>query len=216
MVLGADVTHPMAYEAEVSIAAVVATVDPYFTRYVGEAQAQPAHQEIIQDLECMMVKLFTHYQAANQGQLPDYLLFYRDGVGDGQFDIVLKEEIPRIYAAASRMAPKYVPKLTFLIVQKRHPTRLFPVDVNNPQFASKKGNLKSGVVVDRMITDKFLYDFFLQSHNVINGTGRCGYYVVLYDSIKINADALQEITYKLCYTFCRCNKSISMSLVCTQ
>lgn len=81
---------------------------------------------------------------------------------------VLKEEIPRIYAAASCMAPHYVPKLTFLIVQKRHPTRLFPVDVNNLQLASKKGNLKSGVVVDRVITDKFLYDFFLQSHNVIN------------------------------------------------
>lgn len=67
---------------------VVATVDPYFTRYVGEAQAQSPHQEIIQDLEGMMVKLFTHYQAENHGQLPDYLLFYRDGVGDGQFDIV--------------------------------------------------------------------------------------------------------------------------------
>ena len=66
----------------------MATVDPCFTRYVGEAHVQSAHQEIIQNLEGMMVKLFTHYQAANNGQLPDYLLFYRDGVGDGQFDIV--------------------------------------------------------------------------------------------------------------------------------
>ncbi|KAK8789888.1 hypothetical protein WA158_006668 [Blastocystis sp. Blastoise] len=205
MILGADVTHPMRGEADVSIAAVVASVDPHASIYIGEARCQKARQEIISDLEEIMVSLLGSYQKYNNGKLPEKLIFYRDGVGDGQFGIVLDQEIPRIFEACKFY--NYRPQLTFLIVQKRHNARFFPLDRN---FTSRTGNVPAGTVVDTNITDRWAFDFYLNSHNVLQGTGRSGYYTCIYDTVGFNADDLQELTYRLCYLFCRATKSISV------
>lgn len=81
------------------------------------------------------------------------------------------------------------------------------------------GNLKPGTVINRGVTEEGMWDFFLQAHNVIQGTGRPAHYVVVLDEIfrargkgKNVADEVEKLTQALSYTFGRATKAVS---ICT-
>jgi hypothetical protein len=50
-------------------------------------------------LEEAMIQLFTAFRQRNKGVMPEHIVVYRDGVGDGQFDEVLNRELPCIQQA---------------------------------------------------------------------------------------------------------------------
>ena len=58
--------------------------------------------------------------------LPDNLLIYRDGVSEGQYKAVLDEELGQIRNTCKVMyGGRVLPKITLIIVGKRHHTRFF-------------------------------------------------------------------------------------------
>ncbi|MCE8166464.1 MAG: hypothetical protein I3270_02350 [Candidatus Moeniiplasma glomeromycotorum] len=59
-----------------------------------------------------------------------------------------------ITAACHSLEANYKPTITFVVVQKRHHTRFFPI-----QGADRTGNCFPGTVVDRDITHPFEFDF---------------------------------------------------------
>ncbi|KAK9867750.1 hypothetical protein WJX84_002347 [Apatococcus fuscideae] len=216
MVLGADVTHPVgASESEPSIAAVTGSMDRNLATYAAEVQLQPHRLEIIQGLKDTVKKLLLAWQANNVSQgWPRRLFFYRDGVSETQFKTVQALEITQIRMACRAMhgmeelsrccfvlelGIQPQPRLTFLVVQKRHHTRIFP---EKPQDAERSGNVWPGTVVDSDVTHPTEHDFFLVSHSGIQGTSRPTHYHVLWDENANGADVLQAFTYKMCYLFC--------------
>jgi len=136
------------------------------------------------------------------------IIFFRDGVSEGQFSYVLNTELQAIRRACSGLQVDYKPKITFLVVQKRHHTRFFPV---NPQDASKDRNLNVpvGTCVDTEITHPTDLDFYLLSHASIQGVARPTKYRVLWDDADMNHDDLQELAFCLCHMFSRCTRSVS-------
>ncbi len=67
-----------------------------------------------------------------RGKLPDRIVIYRDGVGDGQLQFVQKHEIAQIQDVFRHFAVvDYQPKLTFIVVGKRINTRIFAISVSN-------------------------------------------------------------------------------------
>ncbi|RUP22137.1 PAZ domain-containing protein, partial [Jimgerdemannia flammicorona] len=50
----------------------------------------------------------------------------------------------------------------------------------------------------------------LQSHAGIQGTSRPTHYQVLHDEYDLEADELQNLCYRLCYTYGRCTRSVSV------
>ncbi|RWW13950.1 hypothetical protein GW17_00022316, partial [Ensete ventricosum] len=124
------------------------------------------------------------------GQKPQRIIFYRDGVSEGQF-----------HQACASLEPNYQPPVTFVVVQKRHHTRLFANNHKDPRSMDKSGNILPGTVVDSMICHPTEFDFYLCSH----GTSRPAHYHVLWDENNFTADALQTLTNNLCYTHMRFN-----------
>ncbi|GJX29997.1 PAZ domain-containing protein [Tanacetum coccineum] len=61
------------------------------------------------------------------GHEPHRIIFYRDGVSEGQFNEVLLYEMDKISKACLSLEENYMPPVTFVVVQKRHHTRFFPV-----------------------------------------------------------------------------------------
>lgn len=55
----------------------------------------------------------------------------------------------------------YQPRLTFVIVQKRHHTRFF---VPDRRFQDRSGNALPGTVVDKGICHPTQFDFYLMAH----------------------------------------------------
>ncbi|XP_017983597.1 PREDICTED: protein argonaute 5 [Theobroma cacao] len=221
IIFGADVTHPKPGEdSSPSIAAVVGSMDwPEVTKYRGIVSAQAHREEIIQDLYKIvqdpqkgvvhsgMIRelLMAFYKST--GQKPSRIIFYRDGVSEGQFSQVLLYEMDAIRKACTSLQENYMPPVTFVVVQKRHHTRLFPIE---NALTDKSGNILAGTVVDTTICHPTEFDFYLNSHAGIQGTSKPTHYHVLYDENKFTADNLQVLTNNLCYTYARCTRSVSI------
>ena len=126
MVFGADVFHPGREEkGRPSVAAVCASIDKTVTRYVSRySMNRKIKNEIIENLEGMSVELLKQFQQENN-VLPHQIVFYRDGVAEGQFQHVVSTEVEALKRAFSRVyhSKTPLPKLTFIIVQKRHHAR---------------------------------------------------------------------------------------------
>lgn len=84
-------------------------------------------------------------------------------------------------------------KVTFVVVQKRHHTRFFPLDRNFSE--GKNNNIMAGTVVDKDIMHPFQYQFFMASHAAIQGVTKPTKYCVLVNESKISPDDLQAMTY---------------------
>ena len=116
---------------------------------------------MITNLANMMVERLKAFYTKNKS-LPSRVLVYRDGVSEGQFQIVVGEELPAIKNAFNKFSTAqapYNPKLTIVICGKRHHTRLYPTEES---AADRDGNPRPGTVVDRGVTAVYDFDFFLQ------------------------------------------------------
>ncbi|KAH0469624.1 hypothetical protein IEQ34_001182 [Dendrobium chrysotoxum] len=178
IIFGADVTHPHPGEdSSPSIAAVVASQDwPEITKYAGLVCAQAHRQELIEDLYKlesdphrgnvsggMIRDLLISFKKAT-GRKPERIIFYRDGVSEGQFYQVLLRELDSIRKACASLQSDYLPPVTFVVVQKRHHTRLFANNHSDQQSVDKSGNILPGTVVDSKICHPTEFDFYLCSH----------------------------------------------------
>ncbi|KAL1731954.1 ribonuclease H-like domain-containing protein [Schizophyllum commune] len=215
MMVGVDVTHagPGSQEGTPSIAAVVASVDDHFVQFPASMRLQRSAQnkEMVDELRDMLVERLQTYEKANKGALPDRVFVFRDGVSEGQFDIVLGEELAQIRDAFKRFATgkrkKYEPRLSIIICGKRHHARFYPTD---SQHAAKNGNTKPGTVVDKGVTGVFDYDFYLQAHNGLQGQVRPTHYTVIYDENGLGADELQQGAHTASYLYARATKAVSL------
>ncbi|KAG0293797.1 Eukaryotic translation initiation factor 2C [Dissophora globulifera] len=206
ILFGADVSHPAPTDKNrPSIASLVGSMDAMAARYSATVRVQTARTENIADLGGMVVELLkTFYQTC--GQKPERILFYRDGVSEGQFAEILRSEVASIRAACTMLDANYRPTITFVVVQKRHHARFFPRQGESDRI----GNCLPGTVVDQGIVHPFEFDFYLQSHAGLQGTSRPTHYHVLYDENRFTADHLQDFTYKLCHLYARCTRTVSL------
>ncbi|KAK4897839.1 hypothetical protein LTR27_004611 [Elasticomyces elasticus] len=231
IVLGADVSHaPSKMEDCPSVAAVVGNIDKHFATFPGSMRLQAKGQEWIEELESMVTERVLAY-ARETKDLPTRMIFYRDGIGEDQFDNSSKVEIERVrngYNAArsilendNRSKPDSavnlhsekngVLDLVFIVVGKRHNTRFFCRNEAQTTRGGYRGNVKPGLIVDSVITRPNVtpvFDFFLQSHAALKGTAKSGHYIVL-ESGTMLADEIQTLTHAFCYNYARACKGVS-------
>ncbi|CAF1211608.1 unnamed protein product [Adineta ricciae] len=210
MYVGADLSHPApGATMQPSVVAVVASADDIPNRYFKEVyqqfrppQTRGESREHIVSLKQIMKSLISQY-AKHRGFPPSAIVFYRDGISESEFDSVFDKELTSIREACVELSPAYRPYLTYIVVSKRHHTKLFP--------SKSDKNVPAGTVVDSPdITNSTKYDFYLCSHHGALGTSRPTHYYVLYDDNKLKPDEVQMLTYALCYTFARCTRSVSI------
>lgn len=205
--IGADVTHPSPEQTNIpSVVGVAASYDLEGFRYSCCYRLQNAKDEMIRDLQNIVTKQLRQYMQQNQ-KLPELIMYYRDGVSEGQFQEILTIELRAMQAAAASIKPGYKPNITFIVVQKRHHARFFPTQ--NCPTEGRNGNLPPGTIVDKYITTPNQYQFFLISHAAVQGVAKPTKYCVLYDDENCHPDQLQALTYYLCHMFTRCNRAVS-------
>uniref|UniRef100_A0A914VNR2 Piwi domain-containing protein n=1 Tax=Plectus sambesii TaxID=2011161 RepID=A0A914VNR2_9BILA len=117
-------------------------------------------------------------------------------------------EVPAIRKVCASLDENYKPGITFIVVQKRHHTRLY---CQNPRDAvGRAGNVPPGTVVDSTIVHPYEFDFYLCSQTGIQGTSKPAHYYVLHDDNKYTSDEVQQICYQLCHLYGRCPRSVSL------
>jgi eukaryotic translation initiation factor 2C len=158
----------------------------------------------------MVLERLQAWAAKNDNKLPTNILFYRDGVSQSQYDALLASgdstkpdgEVRAIELAFTEAlqvinGPVTKPKITLIVVGKRHNTRFFPAHVNQQVNPGRNGNLKAGHLIDSDVTlvneGNIKHNFFLQSHTAIQGTARTAHYVVLKNVMGLNPNAIHVI-----------------------
>lgn len=146
-------------------------------------------------MQGMANELLNTYGSKNR-KLPSNILYYRDGVSNGQYSQVREKEVRAIENAwmvlknANRPSDVTKVRITCIVVEKRHHTRFYPSKV---QDADRSYNVKPGLVVDSVITHPYCFDFYLQSHAAVKGTARSAHYVLLRNDMKLDPVQLQNL-----------------------
>lgn len=162
MVVGFDVCHDTMDKSK-SFGAMVSSLDKQCSRYFSAVTAHTNGEELSNDFALNILSnnfkysivffldymfLFVcitegvkSYQAVN-GVLPEKIIIYRDGVGDGQLPYVHNHEVKQIDAQLKAFYKEKVFKMVFIVVTKRINTRLFAGNRNPPP----------GTVVDDVVT----------------------------------------------------------------
>lgn len=238
MLLGIDVTHPSPGSAKgaPSVAAMVASVDSSLGQWPAEIRIQnEARNEMVDALDSMLKGHLRRWRNNHKDAYPENIIVYRDGVSEGQYDLVTSKELPLLKSACRAVYPasltaKNLPRFSIIIVGKRHHTRFYPTRQDD---ADRSNNPIHGTVVDRGVTEARNWDFFLQAHTALKGTARPAHYYTVWDEIFLNlkpalpaqntADILEAMTHHMCYLFGRTTKAVSIcppayyaDLVCTR
>ncbi|MCJ1386039.1 hypothetical protein MMC17_009164 [Xylographa soralifera] len=239
MVVGIDVTHPSPGSASnaPSIASMVASTDGQLGQWPAVLRIQAARQEQVSDLDDLLVSRLKLWHVKNH-KYPDNILVYRDGVSEGQYNMVIKDELPLLQKACKDNYPadaqkRGFPKISIIVVGKRHHTRFYPTSEEPGKIDTRSFNPVNGTIVDRGVTEARNWDFFLQAHTALQGTARPAHYYIVHDEIFAKAavrppflnaaDVLEDLTHNMCYMFGRATKAVSIcppayyaDLVCTR
>lgn len=160
---------------------------------LGFAALEQKATEMITNLQQAVKELIQDFMDNNNGFKPERLLFYRDGVSEGQFAHCLELEVPLVQKACMEIDENFRPPITYVVVQKRHNTRFFPA---TPGDGDSSGNILPGTVIDTEVCHPFEFDFFLNSHAGLKGTNKPAHYHVLLDQNGFGSDCLQLLTYR--------------------
>lgn len=112
MIIGADVSHaaPGMVNAA-SFAALTVSMDLYCSRYAAAVETNGSRVEMIAttNIEEMLRPLIQHWmENAGQGRLPQHVYYFRDGVSEGQYQAVLRQEVAdmkRLFALIGQHNP---------------------------------------------------------------------------------------------------------------
>lgn len=150
-----SVSHPGPGSFAPSIAALVASHDLGGLQYATQVRVQPNREEVIRDLDGMAVALIKKYYKSTKRK-PERIVFYRDGVSEGQYPAVCRDEIAKLKKACLSIDPSYAPPITYVICAKRHHIRFFP---STQDGGDRSGNVQAGTVVDMDIVSPTDNDF---------------------------------------------------------
>ncbi|KAN0038301.1 hypothetical protein ACTA71_000473 [Dictyostelium dimigraforme] len=208
MIIGVDVGHNSDMRSH-SVVGFVATIDDKFQKYFSRSFVQNrAGKEIIDSLEEATREAMAKYFQYNYC-LPELVIVYRDGVGDGMLDLVNRTEITAMKRGFDKTPSSWglKPKLMYVIVKKNTSARFFTNerDIKNPP---------PGTLVDSKITHPGWYDFFLVSQVTFRGSVNPTHYHVLLDEQKIPADLFQLFTFQMCHLYFNFEKSVRVPATC--
>eukprot|EP00922_Rhytidocystis_sp_ex-Travisia-forbesii_P030883 GHVS01045530.1.p1 GENE.GHVS01045530.1~~GHVS01045530.1.p1 ORF type:complete len:938 (+),score=125.26 GHVS01045530.1:382-3195(+) len=214
MVVGVDVCHPTGAvignlqgrgEKVGSVSAVVGN-NAEFWKFPHKSIRLLGPREEVFDLREDLITIIKQRVKAQMGggEIPDTFLYIRDGVAEGQFEQVIRKEVTAFTTACAELAPgRRPPRVLCIVVQKRHSHRYYTAD---------GGKLPPGVYIDdelRAIGQ--YYNFWLNSHNAIQGTGIPARIFVIRNDLGIPEEgpALPSLCYELCCTYARAPLPVS-------
>jgi aubergine-like protein len=208
MVVGIDIFHK---RGAYSVLGFCATTDENFSVYTSITKVHMESQEISGLFRESMSQAMEEYKKSN-GRMPERVIVFRDGVSDSQRQAVLANEIPQLLNAFEDLITRELlskaPTLAFLIVNKRINARFFAGygrNVSNPPL---------GTCVDTVVTLRESYDFYLTPAKANQGAMTPTHFHVIYDNTGLPCDALQQLSYRLCYGYYNWSGSIRVPAPC--
>ena len=206
MVIGIDVFHQ---KNKPSVLGFVASMNPDLTSYWSNTSIHlTPGEEIASTLEINFTRALKEYYSKN-GKIPDQVFFFRDGVGEGQLQVVRDQEVNVVLRAATGIREENPPKIIYTIVTKRVPQRFLLR--KGPELY---GNPDPGTIVDKTVTQSEFLDYFLISQSTNQGTISPTHYNVIFTQSRFSLAIQQSLTYKLTHTYFNWQGTVKVPAPC--
>ncbi|XP_046741985.1 piwi-like protein Siwi [Diprion similis] len=202
MIAGFDVCHDTASKGR-DYGALVASLNRSFSQWFSAVSHHSNGEELSDTISTNICKALHAYRARNNA-LPQRIVIYRDGVGEGQVPYVYEHEVVQLKDRLAQVYGEQEFRLAFIIVTKRIKTRLF----------LQKRNPPPGTVVDDVITNPEKYDFFIVPQSVRQGSVSPTSFSVISDNVGLEADKLQRLTYKMCHMYYNWSGTVRVPAPC--
>lgn len=198
MIVGIDVYHDT-IDRKKSCLAFVASMNEFTSTWWSQTFFQNSLEEIGQKMNNCMVTALKRFHSIN-GYVPQRIIIYRDGVGDGQLDSVLEIEIAQVSNGIKfymRDSHDGVPDpaISYIIVQKRINTKM------SLRIGGRCENPRPGSFLDHTITHPEYNDFYLVSQHVNQGTVSPTKYIVLTETGTLKPEHHQKLAYKMTHMY---------------
>ncbi|PFH62907.1 hypothetical protein XA68_11226 [Ophiocordyceps unilateralis] len=207
MIIGVDVSHGAPGSNAPSTAAMTMSVDRDATRYAAMVETNGYRVEMLTsaNVHFLFGQLAEQWKHGHEGAFPKHIIYFRDGVSEGQFAQVMDQEITEIKSFLRGKAPQMpMPKFTVVVATKRHHIRFFPSQ------GDKNGNALPGTLVEKEVTHPFMWDFYMCSHVAIQGTARPVHYHIIHDEMNVPVNDFQKMIYHQCYSYARSTTPVSL------
>ncbi|KAH7977988.1 hypothetical protein HPB49_004122 [Dermacentor silvarum] len=195
MCIGYDTYHDCRQKG-LSAGGFVASLNKTLTRWYSRVSFHQTHQELGSALKTHLALSLKQYQEENN-TVPKRILFFRDGVSDGQLLQVQEWEVGQIQSLLTEMFPGREPQLAFVVVTKRIAARFFSMDNRGGGYQ----NPPPGTVIDNNVTRPERYDFYLISQSVRQGTVAPTHFNVIHDTTMLKPEHMQRLSYKLTHLY---------------
>lgn len=208
MIIGADVSHASpGDDSSGSMAAFTMSMDRAFTRYAANCETNGNRVEIISTniINTKLKEMVKMWAQNFAGHTPQQVLYFRDGVSEGQFQFVLNQEVADMKQMFKEINPKVEPKFTVVICGKRHHVRFFP-----GRGGDRNENPVPGTLVESGVTHPFEQDYYLASHSAIKGTARPVHYNVIANENNYDLAFIEQLTFEHCMQYARSTTPVSM------
>lgn len=206
MICGYDTYHDTARRGR-SFGAFVASLNIHYSRWWSKANAHDRLDEISAHMSINIKEALKAYQKCNDGELPEQIIIYRDGVGEGQLEHVFRVEVDRIKEAIAEIGPI---KLVMTVVNKRIGARFYMRSGNCETFS----NPPPGTVIDHTVTRNGRYDFYLVSQSTRQGTVTPTYYNIIHDERGFKPEIHQKLAFKLCLLYYNWSGTVRVPAPC--
>ncbi|XP_054155822.1 piwi-like protein 1 [Oppia nitens] len=195
MVAGFDVHRDQASRGK-AIGGFVCSTNATLTKWYSRVAFHDNREELSSNLATNFSNGLKRYYEINK-KLPQRLIIYRDGVGEGDIQYVYEYELKQIEEAIQKIGSAAAGiKLAFVIVTKRINTRIMQ-KLGERQF----DNPFPGTIVDTCVTRKERYDFYLISQSVRQGTVAPTMYNIIKDDTNWKPHHHQQLAYKLTHLY---------------
>jgi hypothetical protein len=211
MVIGIDVYTSVENGTTEFYIGFAASLDAGCSEYFSIAARVDGPSDMSVKIQTFLKTAMDHFDQRNSSLLPEHFIVYRASVKQDRWAEIRDTEIAAIQNILQEMQgtifSDYCPKMTFIAMSKRLRIRFF----QPPHLNNECRNPEPGTIIDSpMITDKAFVNFYLVSQAVGKGTSLPSHYVVLFDSARTPATALQSLTYRLCFLYFNSHCSIRL------
>lgn len=213
MVIGIDVFHDVTVKStgRSSIAGFVSSTNEFFSRWHSIVARQSPKQELVDAYKMAFIESCKVYHRINH-RLPEKIIIFRDGIGDSQVETASTHEVNQLISTFNQIKDGYCPEFGFVVVQKKINTRIFK-QLNSPRGLTYE-NPPPGTIVDHTITRKTMFDFFLVSQKVSQGTVTPTHCIVVKHDPKMTPDLFQKLSYQLTHMYFNWPGSVRVPAPC--
>ncbi|CAB3410853.1 unnamed protein product [Caenorhabditis bovis] len=179
--------------------------------FIGDFHYQyPKREQVDSNILKTRMKWMVEKFLKNRNKYPGMILIIRDGVSEGQYPMVMTEELTAIRKACQEIINEknvkgWSPKFSLVIATKRNSSRFFLQEGNNIS------NVKPLTVIDRDVTRPNINEAYIVSARAINGTSKPVCYQLLVDEIGFkNMDEFEAFMLALTFHHQICESPISL------